>query len=269
MSTSSLASPPADPWGPGALPRSVTRSGLRLMRASTFLLQTRARLRRRYALPGLELPDDLSTRAAELQQTSRRLCELLGVSVEIRGLRPTGPCWLVANHLGYLDPLAIGGMTPCVAIAKRELAGWPWLGEALTRLGGLFVTRGNAHDGAVVLRRALGSIARGVSVLTFPEGTTSIGDDVLPLRRGIFGLARRTGLPVVPIAVHHRPRESAWIDDQLFLPHYLRTIARPRTRVVLGIGEPLLPDAAPSPAALADLTRARLRVLLHELAGSP
>lgn len=234
-----------------------------------FLLDTAATLRRRYPEQLHELPVDLQTRVAALQQISRRLCELSGVELSVRGRLPTGPCLLVANHLSYLDPLAVIGVVPAIPLAKQEIRRWPGLGPAVVRLGCLFVDRADAHSGARVLRRAGRCLARGVSVLTFPEGTTSPGDDVLPLRRGIFGVARQQARPVVPIAIHLRPREAAWVDDQLLLPHLLKTLARGQTRVALHIGAPIPHHAAPSAEQLAALARSRLRTLLHELRAEP
>ncbi len=272
MSHAPAVSPAPDAWLRTTVrdvPWAAARSGLRVARTTAYLLHTLGDLRRSYPRPGPERPSNLATRTRTMQEIARRVCSLHGVKVEVRGPIPSQPCLLVANHLGYLDPIAIGSVTPSVAIAKREVAGWPIFGESLERLGCLFVKRGCAHSGAVVLRRARRSLARGVSVLTFPEGTTTWGDDVRPLHRGVFGLAQRDGYPVVPIAILHRPRESAWVDDQLFLSHYLRTTARATTRVALAFGAPLPAEAAERPEALAALARARLRALLHDLRGNP
>lgn len=243
----------------------ATRGGVRTARASMFLLTALGELRERHDLPGPQVPHDLPRRVHDMQWIAETMCSLHGVSVRTSGTIPRGPCLIVANHVGYLDPLAIGSVVPCVAIAKHEVSTWPLLGDALLRLGNLFVRRGDPGSGAAVLLRARACLARGVPVLTFPEGTTSMGDDVLPLRHGIFGLARLTGLPVVPVAVRPRPRETAWVGDQSFLPHYLRTAARKATQVHLAFGAVLPPHAAASARGLAALAREQLRALLHDL----
>lgn len=258
--------PPVPERRPRVLP--ATRGGVRTARASLFLHAVLAELRQRHDLPGSNVPLDLPRRVHDMQWIAEAMCSLHGVGVRTSGTIPRGPCLLVANHIGYLDPLAIASVVPCVAIAKHEVSTWPLLGEALVRLGNLFVQRGSAHSGAAVLLRARACLARGVPVLTFPEGTTTSGDDVLPLRRGSFGLARLTGLPVVPVAVRARPRQTAWVCDQSFLPYYLRTASRKATQVDLSFGPVLPPHAACSARSLAAMTRELLRELLREL-GDP
>lgn len=247
----------------------ATRGGVRTARASLFVVNALTDLRQRYALPGPRVPHDLPRRVHDMQWLAESMCNLHGVGVRATGPIPRRPCLLVANHVGYLDPLAIGSVVPCVTITKHEVSTWPLLGEALARLGCLFVRRGDAHSGAAVLLRARTCLERGVSVLAFPEGTTSAGDDVLPLRRGIFGLSRCLGVPVVPIAVRPHPRATAWVGDQSFLPHYLRTTSRKATQVDLAFGSPLWPELAPCARSLAALAREQLRSLLHDLEDRP
>jgi 1-acyl-sn-glycerol-3-phosphate acyltransferase len=96
-------------------------------------------------------------------------------------------------------------------------------------------------------------------VLGFPEGTTSLGQDVLPFRRGLFGVARIAAAPVVPIAIQYPSPELCWVGDTWFLPHYLRTAMRARTAVEVRIGEPILPDKEVPAALLAESARAAIR----------
>jgi 1-acyl-sn-glycerol-3-phosphate acyltransferase len=125
-----------------------------------------------------------------------RMVEINGLQISVRGPVPSGPVVLASNHLGYLDPIVIGALLPLAAIAKSELAGWPFLGRVAAHVGTLFIRRGSAHHGALVLRRALRRLAAGVPVLNFPEGTTTDGSrPLLSFRRGLFGIARRPGGP--------------------------------------------------------------------------
>jgi 1-acyl-sn-glycerol-3-phosphate acyltransferase len=155
---------------------------------------------------------------------------------------PRGPVVLVANHLGYIDPLVLCSLVPCSPIAKSELRGWPLLGEGLRRLNVSFVRRGAPASGARVLKQCLRTLRSGVSVLNFPEGTTSRGG-LLPFQLGAFWLARRSGLPVVPVGMEFETPDMCWVDDEGFLPHYGRMIWSKlqgrRRRVSVSIGEPI------------------------------
>ncbi|MEM9691258.1 MAG: lysophospholipid acyltransferase family protein, partial [Myxococcota bacterium] len=133
------------------------------------------------------------SRARALQSISRRLCRSHGYRLDVRGAIPDDPVILVSNHLSYIDALALTGLHPVSPIAKVEVGGWPVVGATLQDLGVNFVDRGDPHSGAVALRRAMRALRAGVSVLNFSEGSTSFGDDLLPLKRGIFGLAKLMG----------------------------------------------------------------------------
>jgi 1-acyl-sn-glycerol-3-phosphate acyltransferase len=67
------------------------------------------------------------------------------------------------------------------------------------------------------------ALEAGVSVLNFPEGTTSRGG-LLPFQLGAFWLARKTGLPLVPIGMEFETPDMCWVDDEAFLPHYGRVL---------------------------------------------
>jgi lyso-ornithine lipid O-acyltransferase len=120
------------------------------------------------------------------------------------------------------------------------------------RMGVLFVERGDAFSGARTLLRARRALQAGVTVVNFPEGTNTTGDELLPFKRGMFGLARRMNVPVVPTALMYERREVAWVGDTPFVGHYLRTVGRWRsTRVRVVFGQPLRPDRFATPEALA------------------
>ena len=142
----------------------------------------------------------------------------------------------MANHVSYIDPLAVCAVTPCIAIAKGETRAWPLIGRGLQALGVIFVQRGDATSGATALRRALRALRAGAVVLNFPEGTTSDGRGVGPFRRGIFGLARLAGVPVVPARIAYSDDRVPWTGGQSFGPHYWRLagLSRLDTRVTFG-----------------------------------
>jgi len=168
----------------------------------------------------------------------------------------------VANHVSYADAPVLGGLVPCTVIAKGEVRGWPLVGNGADTLGVIFVRRGDSLSGARALRQAGRALAAGVSVLGFPEGTTSRGDDVLPFRRGLFGVARLLDVPVVPIAIHYTTPEMMWVGDTWFLPHYLRTAMRPSSLVQVRIGRAVSPAAYHSAEDLAHRVRSQVRSML-------
>ena len=208
--------------------------------------------------------DRARARALVLRDVCRRVLELHGVEVQVDGPVPLGPVVLASNHVSWLDPIVVAATVPCVPVSKIDVSGWPVVGGLVSELGVLFVDRGDPGSGARVLRGAERALAAGLPVLNFPEGTTTTGEKVLPFRRGLFGLARRCGVPVIPVALSYEPSRLAWVGDATFLPHYLRLAGDRRGRVRLRSGDPVRPADHGSPADLAFGVRARIVDLLGE-----
>jgi len=155
------------------------------------------------------------------------------LEISVRGELPHGPALLVANHVSYLDPIAILSQCAAIPIAKGDVAGWPIIGAVGRGLGVVFVQRDRPAKRVATLRRVHDLLAAGAPVLNFPEGTTTRGTHVAPFWRGTFGIAQRLGVPVVPVAIRYRDPRLAWVDGETFLPHYARVAARERIDVTL------------------------------------
>ena len=183
--------------------------------------------------------------------------------IRVRGAWPTGPAVIVANHVGYLDPIAIASLLPCAPIAKGEVARWPVIGTAADQLGVIFVERDSVWSRARALRQAHAALRAGVSVLNFPEGTTTDGSQLLPFRTGIFGLARLAGIPVIPVAIRCAP-ELAWHGEAAFVPHYVSTARLAAPEVRLDLGHPIDPAQLASDEEVAALARHRIAYMLRD-----
>jgi lyso-ornithine lipid O-acyltransferase len=199
---------------------------------------------------------------ASLSRVFADLARQHGMSIEVEGEPPRRPCVLVANHVSYLDPIALLALVPARPVAKGEVGRWPLIGQVARSRGVLLVDRACPWSGARVLRGALAALAVGDSVLNFPEGTTTRGDQVLPFRRGIFGIARLARVPIVPVALTYPDPASAWVGDETFVPHYLRTAARERIEVRVAFGTPIAPGTRTA-AQLAEAARGRILAMLE------
>lgn len=227
----------------------------RVLRLLRQIAATRRRLRGQTMAP--------REAALELGSVCASVLATQGIELRVRGPIPEGPVIVVANHLSYLDPLVVAAKIPCTAIAKSEVAGWPLLGRAIERLGVIFVRRGDPGQGAVTLRRALRALRGGATVLNFPEGSTTLGTgELLPFRRGIFGVARIAGVPVVPAALVAEDPGLAWVGETPFVAHYLRTVSRRHARLELRLAPAIDPARFASPESLACEAEAAVRRLL-------
>jgi 1-acyl-sn-glycerol-3-phosphate acyltransferase len=147
--------------------------------------------------------------------------------VRVAGVPPRRPFFLVCNHLGYVDILALASCLPSVFVAKAELARWPVLGHLARAMNTVFVDRTRATD----LLRVLGAmdevVATGGGMTFFPEGTSSSGEKVLPFRSSLFEAPARRRSPVFCVGLRYQTRPSepdpaeavCWWGDMTFVPH--------------------------------------------------
>ncbi len=199
-------------------------------------------------------------RARRLHEACGEIARSHGLAIRVSGEWPIGPAVIVANHLSYLDAIAIAAVLPCAPIAKSEVASWPIIGAAGRELGVIFVERDSVASRARALRRALVALRAGVPIVNFPEGTTTDGTTLLPFQRGSFGLARLAKVPIIPVALRCAP-ELAWYGDASFVPHYLGAIKIAAPALELVVGAPI--DSAAPAEALAAHTHHTIAQLLR------
>lgn len=210
-------------------------------------------------------PREPRTAAERLSTALGALADSHDLDVRVRGSLPRETALIVANHVSYLDPIAILSVTPALPIAKHDVRGWPLVGELARRYGVVFVERNDPVERAIVLRRIHDLLEAGAPVLNFPEGTTTPGAEVAPFWRGSFGIAQRLDVPVIPVALRYRDPSLAWFGQATFLPHYWRTVRRSRLEVSLTFGPPMLRRTGEAPEAMAVRARGIISHMLETM----
>jgi 1-acyl-sn-glycerol-3-phosphate acyltransferase len=169
----------------------------------------------------------------------------------LRQQRPAGPYIFAANHTSYIDVLILLAALPFDYrfSAKKELGGWPLLGVVIRRMGNLLFDRDDPEARLRQVDQLKQALARGESVLVFPEGTFTPVGGLRPFQLGAFKVAVETGQPICPIALRGA-REI--LRDGTFLP-------RPG-RVTLTVCSPLEPAGTTwqEMVRLRDATRAAI-----------
>lgn len=162
---------------------------------------------------------------------------ILGVRVDISGMRPTGAFLLVSNHLGFLDVLVLGAATEVVFVAKSEIAGWPGLGHLACITGTIYIDRQSARDAIRVSDAIARAVRGGASVAIFPEGVSTDGRSVLPFKPALLEPAAREELPVYPARLHYDRDEAKWYGDETFGANFWRLLAVPRINAAVRFGD--------------------------------
>ena len=131
------------------------------------------------------------------------MLRLLGIRVTVRGELHRAPVMIVANHVSWIDILAINAAHTSRFVSKADIRKWPVLGW-LTACGGtLFIERERKRDAMRVVHQIAAALQGGDVIAVFPEGTTSDGHGVLPFHANLLQAAITTGTPVQPVALRY------------------------------------------------------------------
>lgn len=166
------------------------------------------------------------------------LCRIIGLKVEIQGNVPQGRCIIMPNHRSYADIFATLAQVGCSFVAKAELRSWPLIGYAADAAGTLFVQRDSMESRKQTLADMKTLLDQNCSITIFPEGTTYKGPDILKLKAGTFKLAAEGGFLICPVALEYENPDDAWVGNDLFIPHFIRTFGRWKTGLKIRYGTP-------------------------------
>jgi 1-acyl-sn-glycerol-3-phosphate acyltransferase len=86
-------------------------------------------------------------------------------------------------------------------LAKRSLFWVPFMGWSMWLAGFVAVDRRRTDKARDVLSELDRSLARGMSILVFPEGTRSRDGTLGPFKKSGFLTALKSGVPIVPVCV--------------------------------------------------------------------
>lgn len=201
---------------------------------------------------------------ARRRRWMQQLAVILGLRIQTSGSAMDTAGLLVANHISWLDAVAISAAVPTTFVAKDDVRRWPVIGTLATWSGTVFLRRANLGVLNVAIDTLAEVIRRGQRVTVFPEGTTGPGTQLNDFRRALYQSVVNAGAPVQAVAVRYLRNGSPdtvapFIGDDEFVPHLLRIMAEPFTDVRLDFQRPL---AGGDRRTLAAATRAQIGVAL-------
>ncbi|CAN5347450.1 lysophospholipid acyltransferase family protein [soil metagenome] len=192
----------------------------------------------------------------------------VGAKVIVAGTPCRGDVFFVANHLSWIDILALAGKTGTAFIARDGIARWPVVGWLAAQNNTVFIARDNRHGVGEQVAQLRAALARHQPVTLFPEGTTGDGRTLLPFRASLFAglISPPRALHVQPVYIDYGPAapDIAWFGEEGAGANAWRLLARKGPLpVTLHFLPPFDPADYPDRKAIAQEARKRIETIVR------
>jgi len=167
------------------------------------------------------------------------------IEVKLRGNRSIAPgSLIVSNHQSYIDILVHASLFPIRFAPKAEIRHWPVVGWYLAISRPVWVDRQSRQKSMAVMKEFRRTLEDGVSLLVYPEGTTTDGrHGLLPFKSTPFETVTGTDFIIQPILTRYRlcpdGWNPAWYGDQTLLPHVWKLLGYPKLYASVTILDPV------------------------------
>lgn len=151
-----------------------------------------------------------------------RLCPFWHIRVEGKEKIDRSRPWIIiTNHQSMLDiPLMYVLPTTFKWVSKKEVQKMPIFGWVLRMHGDIPIERGSRDSAKQMIERCSERIARGTSVIIFPEGTRTKTGEIGRFKDGAFFAAQHAGTGIQPVVI-----DGTWSlmnGWKLRMPHTFR-----------------------------------------------
>jgi len=131
-------------------------------------------------------------------------------------------------------------------VAKMEIGGWPFFGNAARCGGTIFVDRSSLASAQSVAEQMTERLKLSIPipVLLFPEGTSTDGTQVIRFHSRLIDPATSLRVPITTAAVRYvleggmEERELCWYGDETFVNHLWKVLGVAGFEAELKFGEP-------------------------------
>lgn len=203
--------------------------------------------------------------------TAARIC---GARVSRVGVPLRRDVFYIANHLSWIDILAIGGTSGSAFVAKAEIGEAPVVGWLAGMNRTVYVRREDRLGVAEQINQLRDALADNWAITVFPEGTTTDGRSMLPFKSSMMKVLEPPppGVLVQPVVMDYGAAgpDIAWIGAETGKDNALRLLARRGSfRVRVHFLDPFDPHDFPGRKAIAAESRARIAAALEQVNGEP
>ena len=194
---------------------------------------------------------------------SAGLMRVFGFRLRRIGTPLPGGTMFVANHVSWIDIVALHSQQMMGLVAKQEIRGWPLVGWLASRAETIFHARGSTESMGGVLQEMLSRLRDGRSVGVFPEGGTRGGGEIGPFHARIFLAAVEAGAQIQPVALRYgeggnAQRVVAFARGERFVGNFVRLLGEPSRLAEIHFLEPIRPDQVEGRRRIAETARTRI-----------
>ena len=162
---------------------------------------------------------------------------LTGGKLDIQGPIPQPPFYLTSNHLSYADIWVLLAALRATFIAKHDLRSWPIMGLAMKLTGIIFINRTKKIDVSRVNKLISKELHSPRGIIVFPEGTTTLGDELKPYNSPLLEIPASQYFPVHSVLLHYEDKKGGgkslfgtsyvpWWDETSFIRHFVSLLTR-------------------------------------------
>jgi 1-acyl-sn-glycerol-3-phosphate acyltransferase len=172
-----------------------------------------------------------AARLSWMQRSARLLLRVFNLDWQTSGKIPARGL-LVCNHLGYLDIVLLSAVAPGVFVSKREVKTWPVFGMLARMAGTVFVHREKRSEAGRSASEIKNALDRGALVILFPEGTSSVGETVLPFKSALLEPAAQSRHALSVGCIRYMLTDGSVADevcywgDMTLVPHLLNLLGK-------------------------------------------
>jgi len=205
----------------------------------------------------------------------RVACRLCGARLKVHGVPLKRDVFYIANHLSWIDILALGGASGTAFVAKAELGTAPLVGWLARINRTVFVSREDRFGVADQINRLREALADNWAVTVFPEGTTTDGHSLLPFKTSMLRVLEPPppGVLVQPVMLDYGADIGewiGWIGTESGVANAKRVLGRRGSfKLEVFFLEPFDPRDFPGRKAIAAEARARIVPALEARLGKP
>ncbi len=185
-------------------------------------------------------------------------CMVLGIKVKTIG-KPIldKPTLMVANHISWVDILALGSIVNVSFVAKSEIKKWPLIGFLTSLQKTIFVERTRKTASKNTANEMAERLANGGAVVLFAEGGSDIGAHILPFRSALVGAVQMAmkeagakKIMIQPVTIAYITLQGlqvsrgdrmqlTWNKSNSLIKNIVQILNRPTSEITISFAKPM------------------------------